>query len=82
MREGVEKIKTIGDAYMVAGGLPEPGRDHSSRGRMALAMRNEIARCPQTRLSARRAHWDQDRPGRRGRDRTHASSSTTCGATP
>ncbi len=25
---GLEKIKTIGDAYMVAGGLPEPHQDH------------------------------------------------------
>ena len=25
---GLEKIKTIGDAYMVAGGLPEPRSDH------------------------------------------------------
>ncbi|MBU0491596.1 MAG: adenylate/guanylate cyclase domain-containing protein [Chloroflexi bacterium] len=27
-RYGLEKIKTIGDAYMVAGGLPEPRVDH------------------------------------------------------
>src|SRR3954453_18815934 len=27
-RHGLEKIKTIGDAYMVAGGLPEPRLDH------------------------------------------------------
>lgn len=26
---GLEKIKTIGDAYMVAGGLPEPRDDHA-----------------------------------------------------
>ena len=26
---GLEKIKTIGDAYMVAGGLPEPRADHA-----------------------------------------------------
>jgi Adenylate and Guanylate cyclase catalytic domain len=26
---GLEKIKTIGDAYMVAGGLPEPRSDHA-----------------------------------------------------
>jgi ligand-binding sensor domain-containing protein/class 3 adenylate cyclase len=25
---GIEKIKTIGDGYMAAGGLPEPGPDH------------------------------------------------------
>ena len=28
---GLEKIKTIGDAYMVAGGLPEPMDDHAAR---------------------------------------------------
>jgi adenylate cyclase len=28
-RGGLEKIKTIGDAYMVAGGLPEPTPDHA-----------------------------------------------------
>ncbi|MFN2137924.1 MAG: adenylate/guanylate cyclase domain-containing protein [Candidatus Promineifilaceae bacterium] len=27
-RHGLEKIKTIGDAYMVAGGLPQPRNDH------------------------------------------------------
>jgi len=28
-KHGLEKIKTIGDAYMVAAGLPEPRRDHT-----------------------------------------------------
>jgi adenylate cyclase len=28
-QRGLEKIKTIGDAYMVAGGLPEPSSDHA-----------------------------------------------------
>jgi class 3 adenylate cyclase len=28
---GLEKIKTIGDAYMAAGGLPEPLPDHATR---------------------------------------------------
>jgi len=42
--EGVEKIKTIGDAYMVAAGLPEPREDHvEAAARTALAMRDEIA---------------------------------------
>lgn len=36
---GVEKIKTVGDAYMVAGGLPEPRADHAHAvADMALAM--------------------------------------------
>ncbi len=33
-RHGVEKIKTIGDAYMVASGVPEPRADHA----VALAL--------------------------------------------
>lgn len=38
-RHGLEKIKTIGDAYMVAGGLPEPRPDHAEAvAAMALEM--------------------------------------------
>src|SRR5215208_1404957 len=43
---GVEKIKTIGDAYMVAGGIPLPRDDHAEAiADMALAMGPEVARC-------------------------------------
>ena len=44
---GLEKIKTIGDAYMVVGGLPDPRPDHADAvADMALAMRAEVAgRC-------------------------------------
>ena len=36
---GVEKIKTIGDAYMVVAGLPQPRDDHAQAiARLALAM--------------------------------------------
>ncbi|MFF0341321.1 adenylate/guanylate cyclase domain-containing protein [Kribbella sp. NPDC004875] len=43
--EGVEKIKTIGDAYMLAGGLPNPRPDHlAAVARTALALRDEVAR--------------------------------------
>ncbi len=42
---GVEKIKTIGDAYMVAAGVPEPVPDHVERiARLALEMHEVIAR--------------------------------------
>ena len=42
---GVEKIKTIGDAYMVAGGLPEPRADHAHAvADMALAMIETVER--------------------------------------
>lgn len=38
---GLEKIKTIGDAYMCAGGLPEPNHTHASDAvRAALAMQD------------------------------------------
>lgn len=38
-RFGAEKIKTIGDAYMLAVGIPEPREDHAeAAARMALAM--------------------------------------------
>lgn len=38
-KHGLEKIKTIGDAYMVAGGLPERSADHAEVvARMALEM--------------------------------------------
>jgi class 3 adenylate cyclase len=42
---GLEKIKTIGDAYMVAGGLPQPRPDHAEViAEMALAIQAEVAR--------------------------------------
>ena len=44
-QRGLEKIKTIGDAYMVAGGLPDPRPDHAQAvAEMAMAMREEVAR--------------------------------------
>jgi adenylate cyclase len=43
-QHGLEKIKTIGDAYMVAGGLPDPRPDHAEAvAELALAMREEVA---------------------------------------
>jgi class 3 adenylate cyclase/uncharacterized membrane protein (UPF0136 family) len=44
-RHGLEKIKTIGDCYMVAGGLPEPSPEHLERlTRAALDMQSEASR--------------------------------------
>ncbi|MBE9114699.1 PAS domain S-box protein [Lusitaniella coriacea LEGE 07157] len=41
--QNLEKIKTIGDAYMVAGGLPVPREDHAAAiAQMALAMQDCI----------------------------------------
>jgi class 3 adenylate cyclase len=43
-QHGIEKIKTIGDAYMAAGGLPTPNSTHAvDVVRAALAMRDFIA---------------------------------------
>jgi class 3 adenylate cyclase len=43
-RHGLEKIKTIGDAYMVVGGLPTPRSDHSAAvADMAIEMRDSVA---------------------------------------
>ena len=42
-QHGLEKIKTIGDAYMVAGGLIEPNPDHlAAMATMALAMHENV----------------------------------------
>lgn len=45
VRHGVEKIKTIGDAYMVAAGVPETVPDHAQRlARMGLDMLDSVER--------------------------------------
>ena len=42
-KHGLEKIKTIGDAYMVAGGLLLPRPDHAeASAELAIALRDEI----------------------------------------
>ena len=43
-QHGIEKIKTIGDKYMLAGGLPVPRSDHAEAvAEMALNMKDELA---------------------------------------
>ena len=44
-RHGLEKIKTIGDAYMVVAGLPVPRADHvEAMAEMALDMQTDLGR--------------------------------------
>jgi class 3 adenylate cyclase len=44
-RYGLEKVKTIGDAYMVVGGLPERSDDHTARmAAMALELAEAVGR--------------------------------------
>ncbi len=55
----LEKIKTIGDAYMVASGLLEPDAFHAENlARMALAMRDEIEKRGRTSAIAIRIGMD------------------------
>jgi adenylate cyclase len=43
-RHGLEKIKTIGDCYMAAAGVPDPHADHARRAALlALDMRDAVA---------------------------------------
>jgi adenylate cyclase len=52
-RHGLEKIKTIGDAYMAAAGLPFPHQDHASAAvRMAMDMHGTIEKI------SRQSQWD------------------------
>ncbi len=51
-RFGVEKIKTIGDAYMCATGLPAPAKDHALRlTRFALHIQQEMHEINTSRLA-------------------------------
>ena len=44
-RHGVEKIKTVGDAFIAAGGVPNPRPDHAeAMADLALAMQQEVVR--------------------------------------
>jgi adenylate cyclase len=43
-RHGLEKIKTVGDAYMAAAGVPDPSPDHARKAALlALDMRDALA---------------------------------------
>ena len=70
-RYGLEKIKTIGDCYMVVGGVPERARRPLRGGRRHGARHDPRARRVQRgeRAGAPDPHRDQHRLGRRRRDR-------------
>ena len=49
---GIEKIKTIGDAYMAAGGLPTPSNDHAEKViRAGLEMRDFVEEGKQRKIA-------------------------------
>lgn len=55
---GIEKLKTIGDAYMAVAGIPEPISEHAVKTvKAAIKMRGEIKRLMQKRLRAGKPAW-------------------------
>ena len=79
---GVEKIKTIGDAYMAAAGLPEPRPDHAeAMAELALGMLDAVEQlnAPARPATASGSGCTLARSWPASSART--SSSTTCGAT-
>ena len=64
---GLEKIKTIGDAYMVASGVPVPREDHADAiVELAIRIRDHVADHDVRRPSAPDADRDRVRAGHRG----------------
>lgn len=58
-RHNLEKIKTIGDSYMCAGGLPEPNRTHVLDAALAaLEMREAIANLKARYAAQSQTYWD------------------------
>lgn len=56
---GLEKIKTIGDAYMCAGGLPEPSQTHAiDTVRAALEMQLEMQRIIRSKISEGKPYFE------------------------
>ena len=56
---GVEKIKTIGDAYMCAGGIPVPDKDHVYKTvKASLEMQNYIIDMNRRRKAEGKEVWD------------------------
>ena len=81
-RYGVEKIRTIGDSYMVAAGVPVARPDHAQAiCAMALDLRREVARLNAITIgtSASGSGSTLDQPWQASS--VGRSSTTTCGAT-
>ncbi len=58
-RHGLEKIKTIGDSYMAAGGLPEPNRTHPvDCVRAAFEIQSFMEQTTKNRVSSGRPYWE------------------------
>ncbi|MBX6366331.1 MAG: GAF domain-containing protein [Rhodospirillales bacterium] len=58
-RHRLEKLKTIGDAFMCAGGLPEPSRTHAVDACLAaLAMQDYMARVNRQREKLHLPRWE------------------------
>jgi hypothetical protein len=81
-KHGLEKIKTVGDAYMVAGGVPEPRADHARAVvSMALEMLAAVAAISgEESLALRIGVAKPDRWSPESSD--ERSFATTCGETP
>lgn len=57
-RHGLEKIKTIGDAYMAVGGVPRPNRTHAVDCVLAaLEIRSAMALMMRRHQASGRPHW-------------------------
>ena len=57
--QGLEKLKTIGDAYMAAGGLTDRSKDHPVKACLAgLAMAEAMSRANARRQAVGQARWD------------------------
>ena len=71
VKHGLEKIKTIGDAYMAAGGIPLPRPDHAEAiADLALDLMAEIEQVqPRLQHLHPAPHWHQHRLRRRRRYR-------------
>ena len=61
---GVEKIKTMGDAYMVASGIPEPDPNHADKiADLGFKMLAYMSTFPKSKAIRSLCEWNPLRPG-------------------